>query len=107
MKTADKYQLTKYACYTTGFSMSVVATLSPLLFVTFKNMYGISYTSLGFLVVLGFLTQFFIDLVFTFFSDKFNIYKTVRKKYYRCYALGNGRCNCMRKWRQAVIWGRL
>ena len=63
MKTADKYQLTKYACYTTGFSMSVVATLSPLLFVTFKNMYGISYTSLGFLVI-WFLLSFQINSIY-------------------------------------------
>ena len=33
---------------------------------------------LGFLVLINFITQLSIDLVFTFFSDKFNIHKTVR-----------------------------
>jgi len=31
-----KYTLTKYACYTTNLTMSVVAALSPLLFLSFR-----------------------------------------------------------------------
>lgn len=78
MKRSQGYQLTKYACYITNISMSIVASLSPLLFVTFREMYGISYTLLGLLVVINFSTQLFVDLVFTFFAKKFNIHKTVR-----------------------------
>lgn len=78
MKTNNEYKLAKYACYVTSASMSVAVTLSPLLFVTFRNMYGVSYTLLGLLVVINFFTQLFIDLVFTFFSKYFNIHKTVR-----------------------------
>ena len=51
----------------------MVSTLSPLLFVTFRSLYGISYTLLGLLVLVYFLAQLFIDLVFSFFSHKFNI----------------------------------
>lgn len=58
--------------------MSIVVTLSPLLFMTFHEMYGISYTKLGLLVVINFSTQLLIDLIFTFFSKKFNIENTVR-----------------------------
>lgn len=44
-----------------------------MLFVTFKEMYGISFTLLGTLVLVNFCTQLAIDLVFTFFTDKFNL----------------------------------
>jgi MFS family permease len=63
----------KYACYTTNISMSVVSNLSPLLFVTFHNLYNISYSLLGLLVLINFFTQLTIDLIFSFFSHKFNI----------------------------------
>ena len=33
------YKRLKFACYSGSFSMSVVANLSPLLFVTFKSLY--------------------------------------------------------------------
>ena len=65
-----KHKRVKYACYTTNLSMSVVGTLSPILFVTFRTMYGISYTWLGLLVLLIFCTQLVIDLIFSFFSHK-------------------------------------
>ena len=67
----------KYACYTSNMSMSVVANLSPLLFLTFSSMYGISYSLLGSLVLINFFTQLLVDIVFSFFSHKFNIRKTV------------------------------
>lgn len=74
----SKYKTLKLACYTTNISMSVVANLSPLLFITFRSMYGISYSLLGLLVLIGFFTQLLIDIVFSFFSHKFNIPKTVK-----------------------------
>lgn len=74
----ENYRLTKNACYLTGITMSISANLSPLLFLTFREMYNLSYTLLGFLVVINFFTQLFIDLVFTFFNKHFNIHKTVK-----------------------------
>ena len=74
----QNYKLTKNSCYLTGISMAVSANLSPILFLTFKDMYHLSYTLLGLLVVLNFSTQLLIDLVFTFFSKHFNIHKTVK-----------------------------
>lgn len=73
-----KYTRLKYACYTTNITMSVVGNLSPILFLTFRSLYGISYSLLGLLVLINFSTQLAIDLVFSFFSHKFNIPKTVR-----------------------------
>ena len=74
----NQYKLTKKACYLASITMSISANLSPLLFLTFKEMYNLSFTLLGFLVVINFCTQLFVDLVFTFFTKYFNIHKTVR-----------------------------
>ena len=72
------YNRLKWAAYTANLSMSVVACLSPLLFVTFRTLYGISYTKLGLLILINFLTQLSIDLLLSFIPHKFNIKKTVR-----------------------------
>ncbi len=65
-------------CYAVNVSMAVAANLSPLLFLTFRELYGISYSLLGLLVAVNFLTQLGIDLIFSFFSHKFNIPLTVK-----------------------------
>ena len=62
------YGRLKVACYTSNVAMSVVANLSPLLFLTIRTQYGISYTLLGLLVLINFCTQLSIDLIFSFFS---------------------------------------
>ena len=66
------YQRTKLACYAAYFTMSSIFCVPPLLFVTLRETYGISYTLLGTLVLVNFCTQLGIDLVFTMFSKKFN-----------------------------------
>ena len=68
----------KAACYSMNVSMAVVGNLPPLLFITFHNAYGISYSLLGLLVLINFSTQLIIDLIFSFYSHKFNIRKTVK-----------------------------
>lgn len=72
------YTRVKLGCYATNVTMSVVGTLSPLLFIIFRNTYGISFSLLGLLVLVNFFTQLGIDLIFSFFSHKFNISKTVK-----------------------------
>ena len=59
-------------------SMALVGNLPPLLFITFHKLYGISYTLLGLLVLINFSTQLLVDLIFTFYSHKFNIERTVK-----------------------------
>ena len=66
------------ACYTSSMSMAIVTTLPPLLFLTFRDLYGISYSLLGLLVVVNFVTQLIIDLLFSFFSHRFPIIKVVK-----------------------------
>lgn len=74
----SNYKRTKLTCYFTYLAMSSVFSLPPLLFATFRELYGISYTLLGTLVLVNFCTQLGIDLVFSFFSKHFNIHKTIR-----------------------------
>ncbi|MBO5111179.1 MAG: MFS transporter [Clostridia bacterium] len=68
----------KAACYMTNVTMSVVGNLSPVLFMTFRDLYGISYSLLGLLVLVNFVTQLTVDLIFSFFSHKFNIPMAVK-----------------------------
>ncbi len=74
----DKYFRIKAACYVSNIGGAVIGTLPPILFITFRELYGISYTLLGTLVVINFFTQLIIDLIFSFFSHKFNIPFAVR-----------------------------
>lgn len=79
MSTHNKnFKRTKRACYFTYLAMSSISSLPPLLFVTFRGMYGVSYTLLGTLVLVNFCTQLTIDLIFTFFTKHFNLKKTIR-----------------------------
>ena len=66
------FKRTKFACYAAYFTMSSVFCFPALLFMTFQEMYGISYTLLGTLVLTNFCTQLSVDLIFTFFGKKFN-----------------------------------
>lgn len=75
---SPNYKRTKLACYTAYFTMSSIFSLPPLLFVTLRDMYGISYTLLGTLVLTNFCTQLTVDLIFTLFSKHFNVRKIVR-----------------------------
>lgn len=75
--STPNYKRTKFACYFAYVGGASVFCLPPLLFATFRELYGISYTLLGTLVLINFCTQLGIDLIFSFFSKYFNIRKTV------------------------------
>lgn len=75
---ADSYKRLRWACYTSNLAMSVVANLPPVLFLTFRSQYNLSYSLLGLLVLINFVTQLTVDLILSFFSYKFNMEKTVR-----------------------------
>ncbi len=63
----------KLGCYSASLSMAAASNLSPLLFLTFRELYGISYSLLGLLVVSNFCIQLAVDLILSFFSHKFNL----------------------------------
>lgn len=66
------------SCYAVYLATASVFSLPPLLFAIFREMYGISYTLLGTLVLINFCTQLGIDLVFSFFTKYFDIHKSLR-----------------------------
>lgn len=72
------YKRTKLACYTTYLAMAPVFVFPPLLFVTFHDVYGVSYTLLGTLVLINFCTQLAVDLSCSFFSRYFDTKLMVR-----------------------------
>lgn len=72
------FKRTKLACYAAYFTMASIFCVPPILFVTFREIYGISYTLLGTLVLVNFFTQLGVDLVFTAFSKHFNTKIAVR-----------------------------
>lgn len=75
---SKSFKRTKYTCYFTYLATASIFSLPPILFVTFREMYGISYTLLGTLVLVNFCTQLAIDLIFTFFTKYFNVHKTIK-----------------------------
>ena len=75
---APNFKRTKLACYAAYFTMSSIFCVPPLLFVTLRETFGISYTLLGTLVLTNFCTQLAVDLIFTLFSRFFNTKKVVR-----------------------------
>lgn len=72
------YKQTKFACHFAFVSTASAFTLPPILFATFHEMYNISYTLLGTLVLINFFSQLIIDLIFSFFTKYFNIKATIR-----------------------------
>ena len=76
--TLPNYKRTRFTCFFNFPAMTPAFVLPPLLFATFRQMYDISYTLLGTLVLVNFCTQLGVDLIFAFFSKHFNIHKTIR-----------------------------
>ena len=72
------FKRTRLACYSAYFTMSSIFCVPPLLFVTLRETYGISYTLLGTLVLTNFCTQLGVELIFTFFTKYFNPKVVVR-----------------------------
>ncbi len=77
-KFPNGLERTRLACYSAYFTMSSVFALPALLFTTFHELYGISYTLLGTLVLTNFCTQLTVDLIFTLFTRHFNVKKVIR-----------------------------
>lgn len=66
----NKYRNTMAACYVGYIVQAVVNNLLPLLFVIFKEHFGISTQKLGSLILINFVMQLFIDLAASRFGDK-------------------------------------
>ncbi len=75
MKHIKRLKLALGSC---NLTMSVVGNLSPVLFLTFRELYGLSFSMMGLLVAVNFTTQLIIDLIFSFFSHRLPMEKAVK-----------------------------
>lgn len=70
MAANRKYQKTLAACYLGFVTQAIAANFAPLLFLTFRDSYGISLEKIALIPVVFYLTQLLIDLGATKFADK-------------------------------------
>lgn len=66
----QNYKSTLHACYLGYITQALIVNLPPLLFVVFKEKFGLSYTLLGSLVLIIFITQLVVDTLAIKFVDK-------------------------------------
>ena len=64
------YKSTLYACYLGYITQALIVNLPPILFVIFKDKFGLSYTMLGSIVMIIFITQLIVDALAVKFVDK-------------------------------------
>ena len=73
-----RFRRVRRGCYIFGVTMAILVNLSPVLFLTLREQYGISYGALGALVTVNFVTQLLVDLLFSFRPQYFDIPRVVR-----------------------------
>ena len=64
------YKSTLHACYLGYITQALIVNLPPVLFVVFKDEFGLSNSRLGFLALIIFVTQFIVDALAILFVDK-------------------------------------
>lgn len=56
------YKSTTIACYIGNFIQATVINIAPILFIPLKDEFGLSYTQLGALILINFITQVIVDI---------------------------------------------
>ncbi|MBE6694450.1 MAG: MFS transporter [Ruminococcaceae bacterium] len=69
MTKAKNYRKTLVACYLGFITQAISANFAPLLFLTFKDTYGISFEMIALVPMVFYLTQLLVDLGATKFAD--------------------------------------
>lgn len=69
MTKTKNYRKTLIACYLGFITQAISANFAPLLFLTFKDTYGISLKMIALVPMVFYLTQLLVDLVATKFAD--------------------------------------
>ncbi len=70
MTNQKNYKKTRIACYLGFVTQAISANFAPLLFLTFKSTYGITFEKIAMIPLVFYLTQLLIDLAATKFADK-------------------------------------
>lgn len=69
MQKTKNYKKTLIACYLGFITQAISSNFTPLLFLTFKDTYGISLEMIALIPMVFYLTQLLVDLVATKFAD--------------------------------------
>lgn len=78
------YRLTKKCCYVGYIVQAMAINFLPLLFVTFKNEYNLSYALIGTLISVNFLTQLGVDIVCVFIIDRIGYRQSAAASQFFC-----------------------
>ncbi len=70
MTNQKNYKKTLIACYLGFVTQAISANFTPLLFLTFKDTYGITLEKIALIPLVFYLTQLLVDLAATKFADK-------------------------------------
>lgn len=70
MTKEKNYKKTLIACYLGFVTQAISANFAPLLFLTFKNTYGITLEKIAMIPLVFYLMQLLVDLAATKFADK-------------------------------------
>ena len=70
MTKQKNYKKTLVACYLGFVTQAITANFTPLLFLTFKDTYGITLDKIALIPLVFYLTQLLVDLAATKFADK-------------------------------------
>ena len=70
MRKQKNYRKTLIACYLGFVTQAISANFAPLLFLTFKDAYGISFEKIALIPFVFYFTQLFVDFAATKFADK-------------------------------------
>ncbi len=66
----SNYRQTIFACFVGYIVQAIVNNFVPLLFLTFQDSYGISYSKITLLITINFAVQLSVDLLSAFFIDR-------------------------------------
>ena len=70
MEKQKNYKKTLVACYLGFVTQAITANFTPLLFLTFKNTYGIGFEKIALIPMVFYFTQLLIDFAAAKFVDK-------------------------------------
>ncbi|MBQ3137598.1 MAG: MFS transporter [Clostridia bacterium] len=70
MTEPKNYKKTLLACYLGFVTQAISANFAPLLFLTFKDVYGITFDKIAMIPLVFYLTQLLVDFAATGFADK-------------------------------------
>ena len=70
MEKQKNYKKTLVACYLGFVTQAITANFTPLLFLTFRNTYGIGFEKIALIPMVFYFTQFLIDFAAAKFVDK-------------------------------------